>query len=118
MDDLVLRSAYLRLSDDMLLRKLAHDLNVTKSDLIRAAIHVKLEDWRSANDPDAVLRDLAFRVGDAEIAASAVVKVLKTRQVQTKPPLAKEQRKVQAKPAALQSANRKISERSGEMIPA
>ena len=69
-NDLVLRSAYLRLSDDILLRKLAHDLSVTKSDLIRAAIHVKLEDWRSANDPDAVLRDLAFRIGDAKVSRS------------------------------------------------
>ena len=118
MDDLVLRSAYLRLSDDMLLRKLAHDLNVTKSDLIRAAIHVKLEDWRSANDPDAVLRDLAFRVGDAKIADRAVVEVSKTRQVQAKRPAAKQQPKGQTKPTASHANKRKVSERSGELIPA
>lgn len=114
MDDLVLRSAYLRLSDDILLRKLAHDLSVTKSDLIRAAIHVKLEDWRSANDPDAVLRDLAFRVGDAKVSRSVRVTVPKQPRGRTAP---KPESKGAVKASSLRAA-KKAPTKADALIPA
>jgi hypothetical protein len=57
-NDMVMRSVYLRLNEDSKLRQLAHDLNVTKSDLIRSAINVKLRDWLESNSTELVLRDL------------------------------------------------------------
>ncbi|MBN8500705.1 MAG: hypothetical protein J0M19_06105 [Sphingomonadales bacterium] len=106
MDDLVLRSAYLRLSDDMQLRKLAHELSVTKSDLIRAAIHVKLEDWRSANDLDVVLRDLAFRIGDGKVAETVKVTVPKVRPGGATKASPKAEKKSAARPVLSQPSKR------------
>jgi len=57
-DGLVMRSVYLRLSEDGLLRQLAYDLKVTKSDLIRAAISIKLRQWRESKSQTLVLKDL------------------------------------------------------------
>jgi hypothetical protein len=57
-DDMVMRSVYLRPAEDTQLRDLAHKLNVTKSDLIRSAISVKLIEWLQSNDADAILRDI------------------------------------------------------------
>ncbi|WP_294330339.1 CopG family transcriptional regulator [uncultured Sphingomonas sp.] len=56
-DELVMRSVYLRPSDDARLRELAHRLNVTKSDLIRCAIGLKLADWLVADDAS-ILREV------------------------------------------------------------
>jgi predicted transcriptional regulator len=60
MDDneMVMRSVYLWPTQDSELRQLAHDLNVTKSDLIRSAIGVKLREWLQANDDQGVRQDL------------------------------------------------------------
>jgi len=44
-DDLVMRSVYLPVREDNDLRQLAHELKVSKSDLIRSAIIVKLREW-------------------------------------------------------------------------
>lgn len=122
MDDLVLRSAYLRLSDDMQLRKLAHDHNVSKSDLIRAAIHVKLNDWRSANDPDAVLRDLAFRIGDSKIVHTAVIEVPKAEtgsaRAKRGAPKSRKQPSKPVKPAREKPAGRKTAQRAEDLLPA
>lgn len=57
-DDLVMRSVYLRHSEDAQLRQLAHNLNVTKSDLIRAAIGAKLEDWFGSPERERILREV------------------------------------------------------------
>ncbi|MEC4593808.1 hypothetical protein VPG91_22600 [Nitrospirillum amazonense] len=60
-EDLVMRSVYLRPSEDGQLRQLAHELNVTKSDLIRSAISVKLREWLlDSNSTELVMRDLEF----------------------------------------------------------
>ncbi len=59
-DEMVMRSVYLRPAEDSQLRQLAHDLNVTKSDLIRSAISVKLHDWLGSNSKELVLQDLTF----------------------------------------------------------
>ena len=56
--EMVLRSVYLRPSEDSQLRQLAHKLNVTKSDLIRSAINVKLRDWLAPGDQTVLLEDL------------------------------------------------------------
>ena len=63
-EDLVMRSLYLRPSEDAKLRQLALDLNVTKSDLIRAAVGLKLKEWlgdnsktRAAMEVEAGLRE-------------------------------------------------------------
>ena len=62
MDDLVMRSVYLRPAEDSLLRQLAHELKATKSDLIRAAISTKLQEWRESNSSEQVRYDLQFGV--------------------------------------------------------
>jgi hypothetical protein len=74
-DDFVMRSVYLRPSEDSQLRQLAHELNVTKSDLIRSAIGVKLREWLESNSDELVLRDLTFGRRDvvADRAASVAV---------------------------------------------
>lgn len=48
-DDLVMRSVYISAGVDAELRQLAHDLNITKSELIRTAISGKLKEWRGDN---------------------------------------------------------------------
>lgn len=65
LDELVMRSVYLPASADGKLRELAHNLtnatgrNVTKSDLIRAAILEKLADWaKQHNKPEQILQEL------------------------------------------------------------
>jgi Arc/MetJ-type ribon-helix-helix transcriptional regulator len=60
MDELVMRSVYLRPSEDSKLRQLAHELNVSKSDLIRSAISLKLRDWLESNSRETVQNDLVF----------------------------------------------------------
>lgn len=59
-EEMVMRSVYLWLSDDGRLRQLAHDLNVSKSDLIRAAIGVKLMEWLGDRGRERVQWDLQF----------------------------------------------------------
>jgi hypothetical protein len=86
-EDMVMRSVYLRPSEDSQLRQLAHELNVTKSDLIRSAISVKLQEWLEASSDELVLHDLesgkrdsaaerAARAGKAKIAARAASPVV------------------------------------------
>ena len=58
-DDMVMRSVYLRPAEDAQLRDLAHKLSVTKSDLIRSAISVKLVEWLQSNDADRILEEIA-----------------------------------------------------------
>jgi len=57
-DDMVMRSVYFRPAEDAQLRQLAHDLNVTKSDLIRAAASLKLEEWLESDDRERILEDV------------------------------------------------------------
>lgn len=64
--DMVMRSIYLPPRQDSQLRQLAHDLKVTKSELIRSAIGVKLKDWLASNSNELVLSDLAFGKGGAD----------------------------------------------------
>lgn len=54
-DDLVMRSVYLLLKDDAVLRQLATLFDVTRSDLIRSAVHIKLTEWLQA--PETLQRD-------------------------------------------------------------
>lgn len=67
-NEMVMRSVYLWPAQDSELRQLAHELNVTKSDLIRSAIGVKLREWLEAGDPQAVKRDLEVGRRDASAA--------------------------------------------------
>ena len=48
MENQVMRSIYLNLSDDMVLRQLAHTHGVTKSDLLRAAVAKQVDAWKDA----------------------------------------------------------------------
>jgi hypothetical protein len=60
-EELVMRSVYLRPTEDSQLRQLAHEFKVTKSDLIRSAISVKLKEWlQSEGSVDLILHDLTF----------------------------------------------------------
>ena len=63
-DDLVMRSVYVRNLEDAQLRQLAHDLQATKSDLIRAAISLKLKEWLSDNGRTKVKADLEAGLRD------------------------------------------------------
>jgi hypothetical protein len=65
-DDMVMRSVYLRPAEDAQLRELAHTLNVTKSDLIRSAIAMKLFEWMQSNDSDRILQDVEYGKRDEE----------------------------------------------------
>lgn len=62
-DEMVMRSIYLRLSDDGRLRQIAHEMHLTKSDLIRTAVALKLAEWEGAGGQDAIRRDLAAANG-------------------------------------------------------
>jgi len=90
MDDLVMRSVYLRPSEDSQLRQMAHELNVTKSDLIRSAISTKLKEWREANSLERVLDDLQFgrRDGVGAAAARVVVHPMPAQMPKAAPPQA------------------------------
>jgi hypothetical protein len=56
---MVMRSVYLHPSDDGRLRQLAHETGAAKSDLMGAAVAIKLAEWLSSADRETVLRDLA-----------------------------------------------------------
>lgn len=57
-EEMVMRSVYLRPSEDGRLRRLAFDHDVTKSDLIRSAISAKLQEWMADPSNEVLLRDL------------------------------------------------------------
>lgn len=57
-DDLVMRSLYLGVKEDSDLRQLAHELRVSKSELMRSAISAKLEAWLAANSAELIMEDL------------------------------------------------------------
>lgn len=57
-DNLVLRSVNLWARDDSALRQFAFDRAITKSDLIRAAVRAKLEEWRTDNTGEVLQGDL------------------------------------------------------------
>ena len=67
-EDLVMRSIYLRPIEDAQLRQLAVDLNVTKSDLVRAAVGIKLKEWLADNSKTKAAEDVAVGLRDATIA--------------------------------------------------
>jgi hypothetical protein len=71
-NEMVMRSVYLRPAEDAQLRDLAFSLSVTKSDLIRSAIGVKLAEWLAGGE-DEVRRDLESgrRLSPAERAERA-----------------------------------------------
>src|SRR3546814_16767638 len=56
-EDMVMRSVYVRPGEDADLRQLAHDFNVTKRDLIRSAIRLKLKEWLADNSGQKLLAD-------------------------------------------------------------
>jgi Arc/MetJ-type ribon-helix-helix transcriptional regulator len=58
MDEMVMRSVYLGPLEDSQLRQLAHELQVTKSDLIRTAIKAKLKQWLDAEDDQVVINEI------------------------------------------------------------
>lgn len=64
MDGMVMRSIYLAPLEDGQLRQLAHDLHVSKSDLIRSAIGAKLKEWLQDETDRSVLADLEFGLRD------------------------------------------------------
>lgn len=59
-DVMIMRSVYLRPQDDTALRQLAFEKNVSKNDLIRAALVSKLSDWEQAENDDKFNDDLSL----------------------------------------------------------
>ena len=57
-EDMVLRSVYLRPSDDNTLRRLAFELKVSKNELIRHAIASQLKEWSAINDVNRLKAEL------------------------------------------------------------
>ncbi|WP_076970135.1 hypothetical protein [Roseomonas mucosa] len=57
-EDMVMRSVYLRPSEDTELRQLAFEEGVSKNDLIRSAVSAKLKEWRESNSKELLVRDL------------------------------------------------------------
>ncbi len=66
-EDMVMRSVYVRPREDAELRQLAHDYNVTKSDLIRSAIRLKLGEWLADNSGKKLLEDVASGLREASL---------------------------------------------------
>lgn len=58
-ENLVMRSIYLPETVDAELRQLAHEHNVSKSDLVRAAVRLKLKEWREDNTKAKLSKDVA-----------------------------------------------------------
>jgi hypothetical protein len=56
-DELVMRSFYISVREDARLRKLAFELELSKSDLVRAAITQKLSKWDKKPDVSAIRDD-------------------------------------------------------------
>jgi hypothetical protein len=99
-NEMVLRSVYLRPSEDAQLRQLAHELNVTKSDLIRSAISVKLRDWLETSDEKVILNDVEHGRRTEAAIRSGRTRVVATRPVKAKEaPARQPQDPAPAKPA-------------------
>ncbi|MNW17906.1 Ribbon-helix-helix protein, copG family [compost metagenome] len=71
MSDMVMRSIYLRPEEDGRLRQLAHELRVSKADLIRSAVASKLQEWTSQGG-DAIL-ELDLKTGKRETLPISVI---------------------------------------------
>lgn len=69
--ELVMRSVYLDPMEDSQLRQLAFELDVTKSDLIRSAVGIKLREWLQSNSREQVLNDLQVGQRDRTKGAAA-----------------------------------------------
>jgi hypothetical protein len=82
-DDMVMRSIYVRPLEDAQLRQLAHNLNVTKSDLIRSAIRIKLSEWLGDNSGKKALKDV--REGLREVRFQEQVKRARPKLVVAEP---------------------------------
>jgi hypothetical protein len=91
-DKLVLRSFYLSALEDSRLRQYGFRLELSKSDLVRAAIRDKLTKWDRENDFDAILRDI--KVGDQKTALDGTdVEVHKLRTPRPRTPESPSKRK-------------------------
>ncbi|PJG47123.1 hypothetical protein CAF53_01870 [Sphingobium sp. LB126] len=107
-EDLVMRSVYVRAGEDAQLRQLAHELNVTKSDLIRSAISRKLAEWIADNSGEKLRADIA----------SGLREVSLQREVRRVKPVPIGRKKVAAaKPATSKKAAVKATKKK-ELAPA
>lgn len=88
-NEMVLRSVYLRPFEDSQLRQLAHELNVTKSDLIRSAISVKLRDWLDAKDEQLIRSDVEHGKRNEAAIRSGRTRVTATKPTKPKDPPAR-----------------------------
>jgi predicted DNA-binding protein len=66
-EELVMRSVYVPASEDARLRQLAHESGYTKSDLIRAAIKLKVEEWVKSNGLEQLRNDVAAGLREASL---------------------------------------------------
>ncbi|WP_260926746.1 ribbon-helix-helix protein, CopG family [Novosphingobium sp. 9] len=80
---LVMRSVYLPATLDAELRQIAHEKGFSKSDLIRAAVALKAEEWRGDNTGTKLGDDVqaGLRAGGRQ----ATVKAVKPAAVSRKP---------------------------------
>lgn len=94
-EEMVMRSVYLRPSEDGGLRRLAFDHHVTKSDLIRSAISAKLKEWMNDPTQKAILRDLELgrRTPVAQTGATAAEPAAAPKKAAAKPEKAKPAKK-------------------------
>src|SRR3546814_5686098 len=92
-EDMVMRSVYVRPGEDADLRQLAHDFNVTKSDLIRSAIRLKLKEWLADNSGQKLLADVSAGLRETNLQREVrQVKPPKIAAAKTAAPAAKAKR--------------------------
>src|SRR3546814_20485061 len=93
-----------------LLRQLAHDFNVTKSDLIRSAIRLKLKEWLADNSGQKLLADVRAGLRETNLQREVrQVKPPKIAAAKTAAPAAKAKRALAAKAAAKPSRRKKAA---------
>src|SRR3546814_6445946 len=87
----VMRSVYVRPGEDADLRQLAHDFNVTKRDLIRSAIRLKLKEWLADNSGQKLLADVSACLRETNLQRQVgQVKPTKIAAAKTAAPAAKD----------------------------
>lgn len=116
-DDMVMRSVYVRPLEDAQLRQLARTLDVSKSDLIRSAISLKLKDWLSDNSGESVRTDL--KAGLRDTSAQRQLKSVKPAKVfTTKEAAVAAARSAPAKGRVAQKGAKSPSRAAGKAAPA
>lgn len=111
-EELVMRSVYVPASEDAKLRQLAHESGYTKSDLIRAAIKLKVEEWIKSNGLELLRTDVA--AGLREVSLQREIKKVKPKSVQPRVEASTAPTRAAAKPAPKGGATKRTAAKTRE----